>query len=395
MEKKTIGGFISALRKSNGLTQQEMADKLNVSNKTVSKWERDESCPDIGLIPAIAELYGVTCDEILLGERLASGDPPQAKAPKIEKQLKRLAGSTLTRFKNNALVSILLAVSGLILLYSVSYAFFAPVIGFGLCLICLAASVILAATQFNTANNILHDDLDEGENPVISAARVGICRWFFAALSLNLFAFFLALPLIIFRDDTFVNSVITFSSYLACLPVVILITLLAVFCLFYSMRGKLDMAHGSAWLFYRAALGGKMNLVQGGLMTGGILIIIISMMLEASYGINLAPPFLILSVLGFFICSIVAAFRYAGKEPARHDWNLLMAAGVRNFLFGVSAYGALVGQGRSYLMEGGQYIFISFHLNWREIFVAFLLAATALALFLFVKYRVVKGIETQ
>ena len=47
MEKKTIGQFIAVLRKANGLTQQDLADCLNVSNKAVSRWERDESAPDI------------------------------------------------------------------------------------------------------------------------------------------------------------------------------------------------------------------------------------------------------------------------------------------------------------------------------------------------------------
>ena len=40
MEKKTIGGFIAALRKSNGMTQKDLAERLNVSDKTVSRWER-------------------------------------------------------------------------------------------------------------------------------------------------------------------------------------------------------------------------------------------------------------------------------------------------------------------------------------------------------------------
>ena len=64
-----MGSFIAALRKANGLTQQDIADRLNVSNKAVSRWERDECMPDIMLIPALAELLGVTCDELLRGEK--------------------------------------------------------------------------------------------------------------------------------------------------------------------------------------------------------------------------------------------------------------------------------------------------------------------------------------
>ena len=69
MEKKTIGGFIAALRKANGMTQKDLAEKLNVSDKSVSRWERDDGAPDLSLIPVIAEVFGVTCDELLRGER--------------------------------------------------------------------------------------------------------------------------------------------------------------------------------------------------------------------------------------------------------------------------------------------------------------------------------------
>lgn len=77
MTKTNIGEFIAALRKSSGYTQQEVADRLGVSNKTVSSWETGASCPDIALLPSIAELFGVTCDELLRGERIPAGEPPQ------------------------------------------------------------------------------------------------------------------------------------------------------------------------------------------------------------------------------------------------------------------------------------------------------------------------------
>ena len=65
MARKSIGQFISALRKANGMTQKQLAERLNVSDKAVSRWERDECAPDLTLIPALAEIYDVTCDEIL------------------------------------------------------------------------------------------------------------------------------------------------------------------------------------------------------------------------------------------------------------------------------------------------------------------------------------------
>lgn len=72
MEKKTMGGYLAALRRANGMTQRELAERLNVSDKSVSRWERDEGAPDLTLIPVIAEVFGVTCDELLRGERAAS-----------------------------------------------------------------------------------------------------------------------------------------------------------------------------------------------------------------------------------------------------------------------------------------------------------------------------------
>ena len=70
MENKSVGKFISELRKEKGLTQKELGDRLFVSDKTISRWERDDCSPDISLLPTIAELFDVTTDELLRGERI-------------------------------------------------------------------------------------------------------------------------------------------------------------------------------------------------------------------------------------------------------------------------------------------------------------------------------------
>ena len=59
MEKKNMGAFLTALRREKGWTQKELAELLHVSDKTVSRWERDESVPDLFLVPDIAQLYGI------------------------------------------------------------------------------------------------------------------------------------------------------------------------------------------------------------------------------------------------------------------------------------------------------------------------------------------------
>lgn len=84
MDVRKIGAFISDLRKAKNITQAELAQLLNISHQAVSKWERGESLPDIGLLPLTAKLLGVTVDELLNGERSAELEVASVKPP-IEK----------------------------------------------------------------------------------------------------------------------------------------------------------------------------------------------------------------------------------------------------------------------------------------------------------------------
>lgn len=65
MANKSIGKIISSLRKEKGMTQNELAQKMNVTDKAVSKWERNLSCPDVNSITRLAEVLGTTVDELL------------------------------------------------------------------------------------------------------------------------------------------------------------------------------------------------------------------------------------------------------------------------------------------------------------------------------------------
>ena len=64
----TIGKRIAALRREKGLKQEELAEKLGVSAQAVSKWENDQTCPDISLLPLLAKTLGVSVDELLSGK---------------------------------------------------------------------------------------------------------------------------------------------------------------------------------------------------------------------------------------------------------------------------------------------------------------------------------------
>ena len=67
MEKHSVGQTIAALRKKKGWTQVELAEKLQVSDKAVSKWEKDDSYPSIEFLPVLASLFGVTIDYLITG----------------------------------------------------------------------------------------------------------------------------------------------------------------------------------------------------------------------------------------------------------------------------------------------------------------------------------------
>lgn len=70
--RKIIASNIVALRRSGKLTQGELAEKLNYSDKAVSKWERAESMPDIAVLKQIADMFGVTVDYLLSEQHSAS-----------------------------------------------------------------------------------------------------------------------------------------------------------------------------------------------------------------------------------------------------------------------------------------------------------------------------------
>ena len=79
--KKTLGTMIAELRKQHGMTQLELAEKMGVTDKAVSKWERDLSCPDINSLPKLAELLGVSVEELMQVKKEA--EAPVSKVTEI------------------------------------------------------------------------------------------------------------------------------------------------------------------------------------------------------------------------------------------------------------------------------------------------------------------------
>lgn len=91
MNQEAIGKFISSCRKDNGLTQMQLAEKLNITNRAVSKWETGKSIPDISIMLELCEVLGVTVNELLSGERITTMEDYKKKAEQnmIELQEKK------------------------------------------------------------------------------------------------------------------------------------------------------------------------------------------------------------------------------------------------------------------------------------------------------------------
>ena len=105
--KRQIGANIAAHRKNAGLTQAGLAEKLNYSDKAVSKWERGESVPDVLTLMALAEQFGITVNDILADPEALPGNPgklEKAMTQVSEKALKRKANKNVILALSSTLV---------------------------------------------------------------------------------------------------------------------------------------------------------------------------------------------------------------------------------------------------------------------------------------------------
>ncbi len=88
--KTTVAKNITELRLANNMTQLELSEKLNYSDKTISKWERAESSPDISVLVEIADLFNVSLDELVRPKKTEE-KPIEAEAPKFQYNYRAIA----------------------------------------------------------------------------------------------------------------------------------------------------------------------------------------------------------------------------------------------------------------------------------------------------------------
>ena len=91
MKKRTLGMMISSLRKEKGMTQLELAEKMGVTDKAVSKWERDLSYPDLNSIPKLAEIFGVSVEDLMQNRLESQREEKKDITPLVHMILKAIA----------------------------------------------------------------------------------------------------------------------------------------------------------------------------------------------------------------------------------------------------------------------------------------------------------------
>lgn len=121
MDLKKIGNFIASCRKEKKLTQEQLASKLNISDRAISKWERGLSLPDASIMIELCEILGINVNELLSGEKI-SKDNYDKKAEKLLVEMtnqKEKVDKTFLNFE--IVVGIITFVFSFLIIFIVAY----------------------------------------------------------------------------------------------------------------------------------------------------------------------------------------------------------------------------------------------------------------------------------
>ena len=115
MDQIRIGAFLRTLRKERNLTQEQLAEKLGVSGRTVSRWETGSNMPDISLLVEIAEFYNISVTELIDGERRSENMNEEVR--EVADKMADYAGTEKTTIIRNIRNHSLLGLCGVIVLF--------------------------------------------------------------------------------------------------------------------------------------------------------------------------------------------------------------------------------------------------------------------------------------
>lgn len=128
LDKTQFGAFVAELRKEKGLTQKQLAQMVQVTDKAVSKWETGQRCPDIALLIPLAQALSVTVTELLECRKLEQSLPPQRMDTVVQKTMD-LSHRSLKKRLRRVIAGVALA-------------------------LCLLGAVLLSYIKFQTPNFI-------------------------------------------------------------------------------------------------------------------------------------------------------------------------------------------------------------------------------------------------
>ncbi|MGN0522578.1 MAG: helix-turn-helix domain-containing protein [Eubacterium sp.] len=120
MDQIKIGKFIATVRKEHSLTQRRLADLLNISDKTISKWETGNGLPEVSLMMPLCEALGITVNELLSGERLSDSEYKKKAEENIIKLIKEKEESK-KKIILSAIVCFITILAGCTLIVSAGY----------------------------------------------------------------------------------------------------------------------------------------------------------------------------------------------------------------------------------------------------------------------------------
>ena len=191
MDMSKMGAFLQELRKEHGLTQEQLGEKLHISSKTISRWETGTYMPPVEMLLALSELYGVSMNELVAGERLTPEELPvkaeenlaavmkDNDAFQLQEQKQYWQEKWLTdhRWSIALLVGVFVAVTLLFLALDM----LKPIIF--LAFLSMGLAVFLRNRRDDYVEHHLYDDMVEYTNPA-GHASCGIIFYFFKRLSL-------------------------------------------------------------------------------------------------------------------------------------------------------------------------------------------------------------------
>lgn len=193
--KQNLGEFIAQLRKEKGMTQRELAELLNVTDKTVSHWERGESSPDISALPILSDVFGITVDELLRGELKQQTCYPQHFIPQtpLDKTPNNYRNFKISNILTAA-VSVMSVILGVGVKHLLAYFIFtqsANAVAFFISLAAVFISIVLTLIFNIIFRNKLNPDSDAFPKYRFAANRISSLNAYFAVFCLSLIPCFM------------------------------------------------------------------------------------------------------------------------------------------------------------------------------------------------------------